>query len=256
VVLGINTDRTSTIRTDQFISLIGFDTVLDDPTGVGYAVFGPGGSASRYVIINGVADSPTHKQWEVLFSAQTFLPGVNEGPPPRLIDIIESVKPPSAAPQITAHPAAQSVRAGGAVVLNVTVTGSAPLMFRWFRDGQPLDVPGNPELRLDAAQAQDSGVYTVEVSNSAGKASSNAALVTVCASVNAAPLLQLDRPPQAGVVEFTLLSTPGTCVRLERSSDLKTWGTIHQIRLAEPHAVVRDTPPMTAGAVFYRAVAE
>ncbi|MBI2948847.1 MAG: hypothetical protein HYY23_14500 [Verrucomicrobia bacterium] len=96
VVIGINTDVTSQANTDNFIRNVGFDLVLDDPDWKSYAQFGPGNSASRYVIINGLADSPSHKQWEVLFNQVYFQPRQ----PEVVRAIIEKVKPPPVAEPI------------------------------------------------------------------------------------------------------------------------------------------------------------
>ena len=68
-------DLTNSENTDEFIQRVGFEVALDDPSWSSYSQFGPGGAASRYVIINGVANSPSHKQWEVLFNETYFPPG-------------------------------------------------------------------------------------------------------------------------------------------------------------------------------------
>ena len=97
VVVGISTDQTSRVNTDNFIRNTGFDLVLDDPTWRSYAQFGPGNSASRYVIINGLPDSPSHKQWEVLFNDVYFQPRQ----PEVVRAIIERVKPPPIRPVLS-----------------------------------------------------------------------------------------------------------------------------------------------------------
>ncbi|MBM3840689.1 MAG: hypothetical protein FJ398_22550 [Verrucomicrobia bacterium] len=117
VVIAINTDLTSQSRTDSFIQSVGFDLVLDDPEWRSYAQFGPGNSASRYVIINGLADSPSHKQWEVLFNQVYFQPRQ----PEVLRAITETVKPPVAAEPV--RPALGRVRRAESGAVEFALSG-------------------------------------------------------------------------------------------------------------------------------------
>lgn len=119
VVIGINTDVTSQANTDSFIRNVGFDLVLDDPGWKSYAQFGPGNSASRYVIINGLADSPSHKQWEVLFNQVYFQPRQ----PEVVRAIIEKVQPPVASEPV--RPVLGGVRRIEAGAVEFTLSGQA-----------------------------------------------------------------------------------------------------------------------------------
>jgi hypothetical protein len=51
----------ATANTDRFINQVGFDFALEDPSWLLFSMYGPGSWASRYVIINGVANSPKVK---------------------------------------------------------------------------------------------------------------------------------------------------------------------------------------------------
>lgn len=133
-VLGINTDQTSSDNTDEFIASVGFEVAADDPDWITYGQFGPGVAASRYVIINGVADSPTHKQWEVLFNETFFQPGeVN-----LLRALIDKVQAPvPAPPKIAVQPQNQDARRGRARI--------SCRVFHGFKIVEACpDVPGQP----------------------------------------------------------------------------------------------------------------
>lgn len=93
------------------------------------------------------------------------------------------VTPSVAAPQITQHPSAQTVAAGLAATFTVQTNGTAPLSYQWQRNS--ADIPGatNASYTLNNAQAGDSGaLFRVIVTNSAGNATSNPALLTVVAN--------------------------------------------------------------------------
>ncbi len=82
------------------------------------------------------------------------------------------------APVITAAPAAQTVYAGRAVTLSVTVQGEGPFTYQWRRNG--VAIPGATAATLELAGAPgEAGSYDVIVGNGAGTVTSPAALVTV-----------------------------------------------------------------------------
>ncbi len=85
---------------------------------------------------------------------------------------------PAVLPAITVQPRGQTVTAGEFVSLNVTASGSQPLSYAWFKDGQPIFGDSGAILELRNTQPQDSGNYSVVVSNAGGSVvSSNAHLV-------------------------------------------------------------------------------
>ncbi|MBM3836005.1 MAG: hypothetical protein FJ403_22625 [Verrucomicrobia bacterium] len=100
--------------------------------GAAYDAFGRG-SASLYVIINGVTNSPTHKPWEVLYRANSFSTATP------LRNIINQVKPPG----IAVPPKLKAARNGDAVDLTLTgengrtyrIEASANLV-NWTKVGQ------------------------------------------------------------------------------------------------------------------------
>jgi hypothetical protein len=82
-------------------------------------------------------------------------------------------------PEITQHPASQSVLTRSRVTLSYTATGTGPLTNQWRRNGAPLPGETNPTLVFNPIALGDSGNYDVIVSNSAGGVTSQVAVVTV-----------------------------------------------------------------------------
>jgi hypothetical protein len=88
-------------------------------------------------------------------------------------------------PLIITQPAALRVLAGSPATFRVTVTGTAPLQYQWRKDGTNL--PANPRLTgVNSAQltiagtiADDAGLYSVEITNEAGRTVSQGAELQV-----------------------------------------------------------------------------
>ena len=84
------------------------------------------------------------------------------------------------APTITAQPVSQTVAAGQAASFSVQATGTAPLRYQWKQGGS--DIPGATAstYTTPVTSMADSGMaYSVVVSSDLGKATSDAALLTV-----------------------------------------------------------------------------
>lgn len=91
------------------------------------------------------------------------------------------------APTISSHPSSQTVMVGASVQFSVTATGTAPLTYQWYRNGNPISGATASTLNLISVSASDAGTYKVMVTNSAGSVTSNNATLTVNA---------LTTPPQ------------------------------------------------------------
>jgi hypothetical protein len=92
-------------------------------------------------------------------------------------------------PSITAQPQNTTNNAGTIANFSVTVTGTAPYVYQWKKDGSVLNNGGNvsgatsSSLTLTSVSSSDAAIYTVVITNTAGSAtSSNATL-----SVNSVP---------------------------------------------------------------------
>ena len=89
----------------------------------------------------------------------------------------------SVAPSITSQPDNQSVVTGSSATFSVTATGSAPLTYQWKKNDTDISGATSSMYTTPATSMEDSGaVFAVVVSNSAGKASSNTATLTVSAA--------------------------------------------------------------------------
>jgi hypothetical protein len=90
-------------------------------------------------------------------------------------------------PSITAQPQSQLLRVGNPLNLTVNATGSAPLLFQWLRDGNPVAGATNAVLTRASARLVDGGTYHAVVSNGAGSATSTNAVVIVLPASATAP---------------------------------------------------------------------
>jgi hypothetical protein len=82
-------------------------------------------------------------------------------------------------PVINQQPLSQTVPAGTAVWLSVTASGAEPLSYQWRMNGTNLPGATSPSLVLQPAQAVQSGVYSVSVSNPSGSTLSTDALLVI-----------------------------------------------------------------------------
>ena len=83
---------------------------------------------------------------------------------------------PLPSPTITLQPASQSVVAGASASFSVTASGTAPLSYQWQFNGANLSGATSTSLTLAGVQPANAGSYTVVVTNSAGSATSAAAV--------------------------------------------------------------------------------
>jgi hypothetical protein len=106
------------------------------------------------------------------------------------VNTATAATPPSAvAPAITAQPASQTVTVGQSATFNVAATGTTPIAFQWMKNGSPISGAVSSFYTTPAATAADNSTgFTVNVTNSAGTATSSSAVLTVTASV-AAPTI-------------------------------------------------------------------
>ncbi len=82
-------------------------------------------------------------------------------------------------PFISVPPTSQTVAAGGTMNLSVTVAGTEPFHYQWFKNGAMVLSATNSTLTQAGAGVADSGVYTVAVTNAHGMSISTPVTVTV-----------------------------------------------------------------------------
>lgn len=84
----------------------------------------------------------------------------------------------NAAPRIISQPVGGSYLEEDAVVISATAVGSEPMSWQWYKDGNPIEGANSSEYHLNG-YVDESGVYTVSVSNHIGTITSEEALVTI-----------------------------------------------------------------------------
>ena len=80
---------------------------------------------------------------------------------------------------ITANPVSATVFSGMTVSRSVSAVGTPPLQYQWQRDGTNIVESTNSRIYFEHATTNDTGVYSVVVSNSQGYVISSNALLTV-----------------------------------------------------------------------------
>ena len=115
-----------------------------------------------------------------------------------------------AAPFITAQPASQSIRQGGAATLQVAAAGAGPLTYQWRFNGAKLangaHVSGvtNPSLTLANATTANAGSYEAIVVNSLGSAVSSPAIITVVVPPDITSQPAGADPAPGGIANFSV----------------------------------------------------
>lgn len=140
-----------------------------------------GGGQPIFAVINGVARSPNHEQWELVYSHQGY--GELTSPIATFNNAINSVQaavaPPTARPVITQPPLSATVAPGHAVNFGVTATGPGPLQYQWKLNGAAIPGATASSLALPSAATTQAGDYTVDVTNAAGTTTSRFARLVV-----------------------------------------------------------------------------
>jgi hypothetical protein len=83
------------------------------------------------------------------------------------------------APAITSHPQSRTATAGENVTFAVTATGTTPMSYQWRRNGTSISGATSSSYTISSVQTGNGGDYTVDISNSVGSATSNAATLSV-----------------------------------------------------------------------------
>ena len=96
-------------------------------------------------------------------------------------------------PSIVTQPASRTAFSGMTVEFLVQATGTSPLHYQWRKGGAPISAQTNATLTLPNVQTNDSGNYTVVITNSAGSVTSAVATLTVT---------QRDPPPATLSIDF------------------------------------------------------
>ncbi len=87
--------------------------------------------------------------------------------------------PAAGSPSFTTQPQSQTVSIGASVVFSSAATGTPSPSYQWKKNGTAISGATNSSYSISSVQASDAGSYTVVASNSAGSATSNAAVLSV-----------------------------------------------------------------------------
>src|SRR5258706_36335 len=94
-----------------------------------------------------------------------------------------SVNAGAVAPSITTQPASQTVMTGQTASFSVAAAGTGPLSYQWQKNGTVITGATSSSYTTPATATSDNGAqFTVLVSNTAGRVTSNAAALTVSAA--------------------------------------------------------------------------
>ena len=135
-------------------------------------------------------------------------------------------------PVITKQPVSLTLNPGASATFDILASGTAPLNYRWFKDGSPLSDGGrisgatSNTLTLSGLVLADAGHYWCVVSNMAGSATSNQARLTVNPTLSVS---SAHGTPTPAVGDHAY--TTGTLVnaRIEGSPEVDTSGTTRLI---------------------------
>ena len=123
--------------------------------------------------------------------------------------IIVRSAPAAAAPVVTTSPRSLTDAVGSNVLFAVTATGSPPLAYRWFFNGQPLAGQTSDRLLLVDVQSAQAGSYSATVSNALGVANSAPATLQFVATTAPGPIVDPSFTP-------TLIMTGGVTAAVEQ----------------------------------------
>ena len=149
-------------------------------------------------------------------------------------------------PQLTQQPVGQTNLVGRTVVFSAAATGTPPLFYRWrcnaagLAEGGRYSGTDTPALFIANAQTNDTGGYTLVVSNAWGTVSSVVANLTVVSPVQ--PFIMPDSLGlfDNGQFQFVLSGAAGSTYMIEVSSDLRAWKALRTLRLTNSDSVFLD----------------
>jgi len=97
----------------------------------------------------------------------------------------------SSAPVFSLEPASQTIANGSTVVFNALATGAPLPSYQWAFNGAPIPGATGPTLQMDGATSANVGSYTCVASNSAGTATSAAAVLEVSSTPDIGRLVNI-----------------------------------------------------------------
>ena len=214
-LIGINIEQDNPSRTKQFIKDAGMEDVADDFSRVAWRQFNKSNGIPLFVIINGVANSPSHDQWEVLYNGAGY-PGAS-----RFRNIINTVKAGLKPPTIDEQPKSLTVNVGETATFMVNPGSKAPFQFQWQFTKFNIPEETRPKLVLENVQMKDAGTYRVLVKNRGGEIFSE----TVTLTVKPVPV-PIQTKVEDGQITLSAKLSPAQRYAIEASPDLAKWSAV------------------------------
>lgn len=154
-------------------------------------------------------------------------------------------------PSVTLSTACLTTQAGSDLCITALATGSAPLFYQWFRQGSPIAGATGTVYCLTNSQPLDGGGYSVQVSNSAGVASSFLAQITIMPA--SGPILEGSLSSNGGFC-LSLQTYPGIAAFLESKDTLTdaVW-SVRASAVGDGNPASFCDEPVTNASRFYRA---
>jgi autotransporter-associated beta strand protein len=175
-----------------------------------------GGGSSQIFIGTSSAGLTATQIGQIQFLAPL---GLSINVPARMLPTGEIV-PVLGPPSITTQPQNQVALAGSSPGFTVAAGGTAPLGYQWFSGASPIAWATNSSMTLTNVSTNQSGLYSVVVSNAVGTASSSNALLSVYATA-AASLNSWTTG--GGRFGFGISGVPGYNYVVQSSSNLFDW---------------------------------
>ncbi|MFN7140559.1 MAG: immunoglobulin domain-containing protein, partial [Limisphaerales bacterium] len=153
------------------------------------------------------------------------------------------------APSIEAQPEDTTARVGNNAEFEVIVSGSDPLSYQWFFNGNDISGATQAQLVLSNVSSNQAGLYHVRVTNVAGTVQSQVASLTVLPPFTVAfGELNISN----NLLQFSFSGEPETEYVIQTSTNLLQWETLTNIVLTEAttefESILTNNP-----ARFYRA---
>jgi probable HAF family extracellular repeat protein len=129
------------------------------------------------------------------------------------------------APTITAQPQSAVVQPGTSLTLQVSVDGTGPLSYLWYKNGAAVSWAQTPQFPIPDVTQADLGTYYVVITNSAGQVTS--ATVTVEVGPGAAAVTPWQTVFAGNNATFTVTAPGATSYQWQESTDGGgTWSNV------------------------------
>ena len=150
------------------------------------------------------------------------------------------------APTVQFPPQTQTAEIGSAVIMNTKVNSASALTYAWFFNGNPITGGNTNQLRLTDVQPENTGTYTLVVSNANGGVATAAAVLNVITPV-----------PRRLVPAVNLTAQSGTTLGLDCSDDLGNgtgmqWTTLATMTMTNSSQSYYDVSDPLPAQRFYR----